>query len=482
MSDGSRVAAAPAPASSLPAAFWAALEAGVSALLSALSAFGIARIVGPAEIGIAAAALAPHILLWIATNAIFADALVQRATLSEAEAASALRAGGLAGLLTALIQAASGPLLAALFGDPRLAAMALVLALPLPLVGLGGAMQGVLNRRRAFRALAGRAVLGQGAGTALGLVLAWHGGGAWAPVGQQAATSAIGALVLLARSGRLPRGPWQGRAVRALLRTGLPLTASTLALQARYRVFALLIGATAGPAVLGQVHLAFRLVDTLRDLASTALWRLSLPVMAERQHDLAGLRAAVDAGTRRTAFPMLGGCMALALAAQPLVALLLGPHWHGAAAAALPLCAVAAWQFMSFAGGVAAVARGYAWAALGINLLAMGAAALAVMVLHPHSAPGAALAWGVAAGAVAPFGQMVTAHALGWPPARALRAALPALALALAAGGLAWSGAALAGRVLGEEATLRLGLRLGLFAAVYGPAAWGMWREGARGT
>ena len=47
----------------------------------------------------------------------------------------------------------------------------------------------------------------------------------------------------------------------------------------RYRLFAVLIGAYAGAAVLGEVHLAFRLVDTLRDLTFTALWRLMLPAL-----------------------------------------------------------------------------------------------------------------------------------------------------------------------------------------------------------
>ena len=74
----------------------------------------------------------------------------------------------------------------------------------------------------------------------------------------------------------------------------LPLTASTLVLTARYRLFALLLGGTAGATALGETHMAFRLVDTVRELCSTALWRLMLPVLAERQHDVAALRAAVD--------------------------------------------------------------------------------------------------------------------------------------------------------------------------------------------
>ncbi|MGP0002751.1 MAG: hypothetical protein ACLPKW_34150 [Acetobacteraceae bacterium] len=50
--------------------FWSGLEAGVSALLSFASAFIVARLVGPAEVGIGAAAIALHVLLWVSVNAL----------------------------------------------------------------------------------------------------------------------------------------------------------------------------------------------------------------------------------------------------------------------------------------------------------------------------------------------------------------------------------------------------------------------------
>ncbi len=138
-------------------------------------------------------------------------------------------------------------------------------------------MQGILTRDRAYKVLAGRAVIGQGLGTLAGIAAAMAGAGAWALVLQQCVTSLAGALSLIVRATWKPRLVMRWAAIRALLRTGLPLAASTLVQQSRYRVFAVLIGGTAGPAALGVVHLAFRLVDTVRDLALTALWRLMLP-------------------------------------------------------------------------------------------------------------------------------------------------------------------------------------------------------------
>ena len=66
----------------------------------------------------------------------------------------------------------------------------------------------------------------------------------------------------------------------------------------RYRLFALLIGGTAGAASLGQVHMAFRLVDAVRYLAFTAQWRLMLPLLSERQDDLPALQADMEQRSR----------------------------------------------------------------------------------------------------------------------------------------------------------------------------------------
>ena len=122
--------------------FWSGLEAALAAAMSFASAFIVARLIGPGEVGIAAASVSVHVLLWVAVNALFADAIVQRATLDDAVPTSAFWASTLAGIAASLVQLGAGPLLGRLLGDPRLPLMAMVLAVPLPLVGAGGAMQG----------------------------------------------------------------------------------------------------------------------------------------------------------------------------------------------------------------------------------------------------------------------------------------------------------------------------------------------------
>ncbi len=217
---------------------WSALEAAASGCFSMASAFVIARLIGPAELGVGAAAVSVHVLFWVGVNALFADAMVQRPTMDDAAAASAFWASSLIGAGAGVAQGAAGFGLRFAVGDSRLVAMSLVLAAALPLVGAAGAVQGLLTRNSRYKLLAGRTVIGQGVGTAIGIACALRGAGAWSMVAQQAATSMIGALVLLLRARWRPSLSCRWDTVRDLLALGGPLTVSTLVLHGRYRIFA----------------------------------------------------------------------------------------------------------------------------------------------------------------------------------------------------------------------------------------------------
>lgn len=429
--------------------FWSGLEAATSAGLSFMSAFLVARIVGPGEVGVGAAVVAVHVLLWVVVNALFADALVQRLEVSDLEASSAVWASTLVGVLGAAVQVAVAMPLADSLGDPRIVTMSLVLAAPLPFVGAGGAMQGMLTRNREYKVLAGRALIGQGGGTAVGVVLALLGAGAWAFIGQQLVTSLVGALSLILRAPWRPALVLRWRPVRELLRVGFPLVVNTMVQHSRYRLFALLIGGTAGPVALGQVHMAFRLVDTVRELINTALWRLCLPTMSERQADLPALRASVVRFLDMTAvvlFPIFG---AMFVCIDPLVRLLLGPLWAPSADASMLLIGLTIYSFLYFPAGTALIARGNTRLTLYSALVMTALTLLGVELLRPATPMAAVWVWSGAQLLVFPALQYATARLLEDSVLRQVRAGLPALALTMAATAVAL----LAPRLLGEPAS-----------------------------
>ncbi len=444
--------------------FWSGCEAATSAVLSFASAFIVARLVGPAEVGVGAAAVAVHVLLWVTVNALFADALVQRSVVDDATFSSAFTAGVMMGGAASLLQAAVGPLLAWSLPDARLTMMSAALALPLSLVGAAGPVQGLLIRNRAYRKLALRTLIGQGLGTLAGIASALASAGAWALVLQQLVISSAGAIVLLAGCPCRPQCAFDWQQLREMLRIGLPLTTSTLLQQGRYRLFALLIGGTAGAAVLGQVHMAFRLVDAVRELAFTAQWRLMLPLLSERQHDLPRLHAGMDRCLKWSsvvAFPL---CAAMAVAIQPLVQILLGPVWRPSGIAALPLIALTAWLFLAFPAGVAVIARGEPRYTLIANCAGTLATAVGVILIRPESPLQAVLVWLGAQVFVSPYILYANARVLGTTPLRPVRSGVAWLIVSL----LAVAAAFLAPRVIGQPTSeiWLLVLRLTIVAAV----------------
>jgi PST family polysaccharide transporter len=357
-------------------------------------------------------------------NALFADAVVQRATMDDRVLSSAVWASTLIGCAGLIVQAASGFGFAAMFSDQRLVPMTLLLAIPLPLVGAAGAIQGLLTRERAYRSLALRTLIGQSLGTVLGVAAAYRGAGAWAVVLQQTTTSLIGAVALLVGRGWRPEFRLNWPDVRSLLRVGLPLTASTVVLIARYRLFAVLIGASAGAAVLGQVHIAFRLVDTVRELTFTALWRLMLPDLSEHQHDRRSMLAQVDRWLRWSiclVFPM---CAVLALMLTQVVALLMGPAWVAGGQAAVPLVGMMALSTLLFPSGVALIAFGQARYTLYGNIAAMLLACGGVVLFRPTDPWQAVVIWTLAQIAVYPYAMWVNARALGVPIVRPISGGL----------------------------------------------------------
>ena len=393
--------------------FWSALEAAVSAILSVLASFLIARLIGPAELGVGAAACAVHVVLWVVVNALFADALVQCSAVNDRILSSAFWVSVGVGGVAMLMQLSAGWGLSWMLDDRRLLPMGVVLALPLPLVGGAGVIQGLLTRERAYRRLALRTLIGQGLGTLVGTVAALWGAGAWALVCQQTVVSVCGALALLLSRGWTPAWCLDRVALRSLLGVGLPLTASTLVMIARYRLFAILIGGFAGAAVLGQVHLAFRLVDTVRELTFTALWRLMLPALSEHQHDRRMMLAQVDRWLRLSVIGVLPLCGILMFGLTQLVAVVMGPNWSASGQAAMPLVALMALSTLMFPAGVALVAVGKARFTLYANLATLILACGAVLLLQPADPWHAVMIWTVSQLLVTPYILWVNARALG---------------------------------------------------------------------
>jgi O-antigen/teichoic acid export membrane protein len=315
----------------------------------------------------------------------------------------ALLAGG--AVLGTVLWAAGAPLLhRAFFPDdstPVLAAAGVTVATQLYLTVGKTSLQGLGDRRGGDVVIAAEevaflpcylAVLALGADGTVALVLGLGladvlvGLGAWHRVSRQLGWRRLG----VARS---PQG-WWGRPDRDLTREiaayGMRGQVGGLVNLLNLRLDFALLGAMAGPTVLGMYAVASKLAELLR-LPGTALTWVCYPTLAAASAPEAAHRA------RRLVVPMLVGVGVAAvpfiLLTGPVIAALYGERFHGAV---LPAQVLVLGMVLSGASGVAS---GYLYGRgrPGLNSAAMGVglvltAALDLALIPRYGATGAAVA------------------------------------------------------------------------------------------
>ena len=398
-------------------ASWVLAETAVSAVLSLLSMLAISRVIGPQEAGTGAVAVAAFLVLDILGSALFPDALVQRPHLAGRTLRTAITASVLLGMGTGLVLAGAAPALAGVMEQEAVAWLVLALAPLLPFSAFSGTASGAAMREQRFRLLAMRVLVGQPLALGAGLLAAHGGLGAWAMVVNQAvATASVFALFLM--FGRLPLRPALDlAALRELWPVAGPQIGALLVTLGRYRLFLLALGAMVAEAVLGQAHLAFRMVDAVAMMVWQAAARIGMPRLCALQHDRPALAACYGQIAQLQALLGLSSAVGIALVADDLVLALLGPEWAGTGSAA----AVAAWAAaLTFLHGnhfSLFVAVGKARLNLHVAAAQLAVPLLALLLLQPATPTGVALAWAT--------GSLVVTPPVAWVVLRELDRSLP---------------------------------------------------------
>jgi PST family polysaccharide transporter len=454
-------------------------ETAASAGFSLVSMLVIGRVIGPAEAGIGAVAIAAFLLLDVFGAALFPDALVHRPGLSARHIRSALTAAVLLGVvsgailigLTPLLTTGTGQAGADQMGSAQSAMPWLLLALAplLPFSAFSGTASGVAMRGQRFRLLALRVLIGQPLALGAGLAAAMAGFGAWAMVINQAAATGIVFLLFLV-VGRVPLRPaFDIAALRELWPVALPQLGAVVLIVGKYRIFLLALGFIMAEVALAQAHFAFRMVDAALFVVWGAVARIAMPRLCALQHDREALARCYGEIAQLPALIGLPLALGIALVADDMVGALLGPAWAGTADAARIVALAATVTFLHGDHFSLFVACDRAKR----NMLAAGASLavplLVLIALRPETAAGAALAWSTQSLVVTPVLAWLVMRELRCSPLWLLRHAAPGLcagaamvpAVLLVQGGLA-----------DAAPLLRLVAAGAVGAVVFGGVAW----------
>lgn len=302
-----------------------------SVLLTLASTMVLARLLAPQDFGLLAMLLSVTAFVGVFRDFGLSSAAVQQgARLTAAEASSLFWLNVAAGAVLTVLVAALAPCVGWLFDAPALVPATQAMALSLLVGSLGhqhaAALQSALQlRRKAVADIAGAL-----ASFLLVVALALHGYGFWALVWGTVAGAAVTSGLLLALSPLRLTRPARGPGLRQLLRFGGHVTAFECLNYFHRHLDNILIGRVWGADALGLYSRAYQLlmfpITNLRAPINTVAFA-AMSRLRDQPELFRAYYCKVSFVLALSSMPLVAF---LAVAAEEVMAVLLGPRWQGA--------------------------------------------------------------------------------------------------------------------------------------------------------
>jgi O-antigen/teichoic acid export membrane protein/thymidylate kinase len=315
--------------------FWMSLATGTSVLAQLVVLVILARLLAPADFGVATAALMVVTFSGICSSLGIGPAIVQRPDLQKAHLRCGFTLSVLLGMLFTMLVWFTAPAIAGFFHLAELTPILRTLSLLFPVQGLAVVAESLLQRELRFRCLALVDVVTAGLAYGVtGVTLALYGFAAWSLVGAYLAQLVLRTVLLLFLRPHpaLPLLEW--RACRDLLYFGSGFTASGISNYLAGQAENLVIGRYLGAVALGVYGRAYQLMAGPAVVFGTVLDRVLFPAMVQVQNQPDRLAAAYRRGSALIALMILPVSGVLVVLAPEAVHVILGPEWH---AVTLPL-------------------------------------------------------------------------------------------------------------------------------------------------
>lgn len=356
----------------------------------------LSRLLAPSDFGVIALAL-----LVIGFGELFRDfglsqAAVQASTLSHDQRSNLFWVNTGIGVVLAVLCTVAGWPLAAISGEPQVTAICQVLASTFLINAMAAQYRAGLMRQLRFAALAALEVGAAAAGLAVAIAAAGVGFGYWALVAQQLTTVTITMLGMVLLGRWLPRPPNRDGDIRGFLRFGWNLVGSQIFTYASANIDTAIVGLTTSSSMLGLYNRAYQLIVVPVGQVRSPLTNVAVPVLSR-------LKDTVDAFDRFVlrAQLLLGYALCLplsfvAIAAEPIVRIALGPEWAGSVFFLRCFAVAALFQTLAYVGFWIYLARGLPHILLRYSAVSAGikiACVLTGMIWGPY---GVAIGFAVA--------------------------------------------------------------------------------------
>jgi PST family polysaccharide transporter len=329
---------------------------GLRFFLTFASQIVLARLLSPAEFGIVAM-VAPILgIVQLFTDFGLGHAVVQRANITQRELSTIFWLNIALSVTAAGLFAAMSPVIAWMYGEPRVALVTQASSLLIAIGGAGQLHGFLVSRNMQFTRIAiidGTSLV---LGIAAGVMSAMAGWGYWALVVNQAVASLTTAVLNWAYSGWRPSRPGGFRAILPMLRYGGDVTGLKLVQYLSVSVDKTLIGIRAGEVALGIYDRAWKLGWAPFSQLAVPVDRLAFPILSRLNADPPRYRNVFVPLFQVLALIIMPGLLFAVFQADTLIRFLFGVRWLAAGpifqwialgTMAMPVSMASGWLFLT---------------------------------------------------------------------------------------------------------------------------------------
>ncbi|WP_162942252.1 lipopolysaccharide biosynthesis protein [Desertimonas flava] len=288
-----------------------------------------ARLLGPGDFGIMAAATVYISLVMLLLDQGFGAALVQRQNLRDGDIRTVATLNVSMALVFMVATILLAPSLADFFRTPELVGVLRVLSVNLLVKGL--TIVPLMTSRRAFefRQLAVIQSSAVVVGGVAGLIAITAGAGYWTLVVQTIVTDVLVLMCLIGMRG-WPRFGFERGQLGGLFRFSVGLLGAQLMMFASQNADNLVIGRVLGPTALAYYAVAYRLQRFPLQLIGSAVNDVALPVFSRLQDEPERIRNWFITATKFVVLLVWPMLVLMAVGADVGVPLIFGDEWHNA--------------------------------------------------------------------------------------------------------------------------------------------------------
>ncbi len=306
---------------------WTATSRIAQLLMSIVISAILARLLTPSDFGLIAMVLVFSNFVAIFSGFGFSSAIVQKKEVSDEALSSTFWINVGLGTLLTLALAASAPLIAAFYSQPRLTSIVVFISTTFFITSFANVPHALLTKRMNFKALAIINVCAIGISGPIAIFLAFSGYGVWSLAWYTVLTTVFAAIFTCIYARWVPHFLLGRQHMKGLLGYGANLTGFSFVTYFSQNMDNLLVGRFLGSTALGFYNLAYNLLVLPTSNISDVIGSVMFPALSRIQHDKKRVREVYVTANRYIAavsFPLM---IWVLVTAPQLIRVVYGPKW-----------------------------------------------------------------------------------------------------------------------------------------------------------